>query len=173
MSTETEITSSLGEPKLRLVQPKTQALPNAAESNQDLMPREWQEQQSNWLMSIMRAAMGDLTIPGIPNFDRVHILTCPSPEKASIPLPSRAYAIRYDLRLWAPDGDDPVLEFRNSLAQLFQKIKEIDKEAIRYPWTEIARQNKVPFIDTSGAIPIILSDLNIYVHRDRDNIISW
>jgi len=81
MSTETEIKLSLGEPRSSLVQPKAQVLSTAAISYQDLMPREWHKQQSNWLMSTMRAAVGDSTIQGIPNFDWVHILTCPSLEE--------------------------------------------------------------------------------------------
>jgi len=35
----------------------------------DLLPQEWREHQSNWLMSMMQAAIGDSSIPGIPPFD--------------------------------------------------------------------------------------------------------
>jgi len=115
MSTETEITSSLGEAKSKSMKPKAQLASELASCPMDLLSQEWWELQSNWLVSMIQAAMGDSSIPGILNFDWVHILAQPSQEKKPTPLPLHAFPIWYNGHVWFQAGEGSVLEFHNSL----------------------------------------------------------
>ena len=54
---------------------------------------------------------------------------------------------------------------REAVVAWFTKIKEIDKHAIVYPWTEADRKNKEKCIDKPKDIPYLLSNLKKYFHK--------
>jgi len=93
-------------------------------------PYEYQMQTSDWLFSAMRTSMGDLSAPGIPTIDHVHLTPRPERVPFKSPSPTRAYAVRYDLRITVANGEDPVLQARMALMQILEKIQTVDKHAI-------------------------------------------
>jgi len=52
-----------------------------------------------------------------------------------------------------------------ALAAWFTKIKEIDKNAIIYPWTSVDRKNKEKCIEKPSKIPFLLSNMKKYLHN--------
>jgi len=125
-----------------------------------LAPREWRELHDEWLNAQMRAVLNDTTLPGIPSLQGYREGICrEGVTKKNQVLPTRAYAIRYDLRIKSKEGDNPVENTREAVVAWFTKIKEIDKHAIVYPWTEADRKNKEKCIDKPKDIPYLLSNL--------------
>jgi len=50
-------------------------------------------------------------------------------------VPTSGFVVQYDLQIKATAGENPVESAQEALAAWFTKIKEIDKNAIIYPWT--------------------------------------
>jgi len=48
---------------------------------------------------------------------------------------------------------------REALVVWFTKIKEIDKNAIIYPWTAMDRKNKAKCLEKPSDIPFLLSNM--------------
>jgi len=54
---------------------------------------------------------------------------------------------------------------REALAAWFTKIKEIDKNAIIYPWTLEDQKNKEKCLEKPSDIPFLLSNMKKYFHK--------
>ncbi len=54
---------------------------------------------------------------------------------------------------------------REALVVWFTKIKEIDKNAIIYPWTAVDRKNKEKCLEKPSDIPFLLSNMKKYFHK--------
>ena len=89
----------------------------------------------------------------------------PSTTTKTRPLPRRGFSSRYDFKIKLPpsDKDEMILILNDSLLQLWEKIKELDKSLVIYPWAE---GSKAPAIRQSDSVSkTSLSDIRIYFHR--------
>jgi len=80
-------------------------------------------------------------------------------------VPTHGFVVRYDLRIKATAGENPVESAREALAAWFTKIKEIDKNVIIYPWTSADRKNKEKRLEKPSDIPFLLSNMKKYFHK--------
>jgi len=131
-----------------------------------LAPKEWRALHDEWLNSTMRAEMEDESLQGIPTMmgycaGKRSMLTNKKPPV----VPTRGFVVRYDLRIKAIAGENPVESAREALAAWFTKIKEIDKNAIIYPWTSEDRKNKEKCLEKSSDLPFLLSNMKKYFHK--------
>jgi len=88
--------------------------------------------------------MNNSTVPGIPTINHVNHLAQLDPPACISPVPVHPHAVKYDVRLVVPKGDDPVNHTCNVLVQFFQKIKSVDPSADIYPWEENDRRQRYP-----------------------------
>jgi len=130
-----------------------------------VFPYEWRERNDEWLSLAMHAAMNDVSIPGIPSIDHISAKARLEETPKKSPTPTRAYAIKYDLRITVTAGDDPVDALRQAVMLIFAKLQSIDKHAIIYPWSEEDRRQRIPPITNLDEFPTMLSTLRVYAHR--------
>ena len=81
------------------------------------------------------------------------------------PIPKRRFSARYDFKIKLPpsDKDDMILTLNEMLQNLWEKIKELDKTTVLYPWAE---GSTAPSIRVFEAISkTSLSDIRTYFHR--------
>jgi len=73
-------------------------------------PYEWRARQDAWLQVVMRTAMNDNTVPGIPTIDHVEHLVRSDPPARPYPAPTRTHVVKYDihLKVQVQQGKDPV-----------------------------------------------------------------
>jgi len=131
-------------------------------------PYEWRVRHDAWLQAVMRTALNDTTVPGIPTIDHVEHLVRSDPPARVSPTPTRTYAVKYDVRLkvpQVPQGEDPVIHTRNAILQFFQKIKAVDPTVVIYPWEEKDRRQRIPALTKPEELPGMLSNLRIYANK--------
>jgi len=97
--------------------------------------------------------------------DHIHLKPCPDKVPLKTPAPIQAYAVRYDLRIMVAKGNDPVLQARMALMQIFEKIQSVDKHAILYPWSAEDRKQRLPVLTKPGDFPSLVSNIRSYAHR--------
>jgi len=73
--------------------------------------------------------------------------------------------VQYDLRIKATAGDNPVESVREAMVVWFTKIKEIDKNAIIYPWKVEDRKIKEKCLEKPSDIPFLLSNMKKYLNK--------
>ena len=111
-----------------------------------LLPKEWHALHDEWLNSTMRAEMEDKSLQGIPTMTGYCEGKRSMMTNKKVPVvPTHGFVVQYDLRIKATAGENLVESMREALAAWFTKIKEIDKNAIIYPWTsEDQKKGKMP-----------------------------
>jgi len=114
----------------------------------------------------MKEQLGETEDIGWLNFP--NIITPPQLQQTRKihPALTRAFDIRYDVRLKVQESTDLVAEARlQFMEQLLQKIQEVDQHAVVYPWMDVDQQSREPDIDSPAAIPTLLSNMKKYAHR--------
>ena len=80
-------------------------------------------------------------------------------------VPTRGFIVKYNLQIKVTMGESPVESAREAFMVWFTKIKEIDKNAIIYPWTAMDRRNKEKCLEKPSDIPFLLSNMKTYFHK--------
>jgi len=131
----------------------------------EVLPYEWRERNNEWLNLAMRASMNDASVPGIPAIDHISVKHRIEETPLKPPAPTRAYAVKYDVRIKVPAADDPVEATRQALMLILAKLQSIDKNIIIYPWKDDDRWQRIPVLAKPEDFPTMLLNLRIYVHR--------
>jgi len=117
-------------------------------------PYEWQAHQDTWLQAVMRTAMNDTTVPGIPTINHVeHDLAWPEPPAQVSPTPTHNYVVKYDVCFQVSQGNDPVNQTRNALLQFFQKIKSVDPDGSHLPLRRKRLSSTHPCLNKTWGAP--------------------
>jgi len=80
-------------------------------------------------------------------------------------VPTQGFIVKYDLQIKVTTGENPVESAWEALVAWFTKIKEIDKNAIIYPWMVADRKNKEKCLEKPSNIPFLLSNMKKYLHK--------
>jgi len=131
-----------------------------------LSPKEWQALHDEWLNSTMRAEMEDEALQGIPTMTGYcEGKRSTMANKKIVVVPTQGFVVRYDLWIKATAGDNPVESSREAMVVWFTKIKEIDKNAIIYPWKVEDRKIKEKCLEKPSDIPFLLSNMKKYLNK--------
>jgi len=86
----------------------------------------WNWIHDTWLNNIMKSNLG--VIEGIGRLYFPNISTNPRPQqnRKIHPSPTRAFGVRYDMRLKVKESMDPVVEAQKKIAKLLTKIHEVN-----------------------------------------------
>jgi len=125
----------------------------------------WNCIHDKWLNDMMKDQLGEMENIGRLDFPNI-ILPPPMQQTKKIhQMPTRAFSIRYDVRLKVQENADPVAEARLRFMELLQKIQEVDQHVVVYPWIDADHHSREPAIDKLEAIPTLLSNMKMYTHR--------
>jgi len=126
---------------------------------------DWNWIHEKWLNDMMREQLGETK--DIGQLDFPNITTTPQLQQTRKihPAPTRAFRVRYDVQLKVQESTDPVAEARLRLMELLQKIQEVDRHVVIYPWVDAGRQSREPAINDPKAIPTLLSNMKKYAYR--------
>jgi len=80
-------------------------------------------------------------------------------------VPTQGFIVKYDLWIKVTTGENLVESAWEALVAWFTKIKEIDKNAIIYPWMVADRKNKEKYLEKPSDIPFLLSSMKKYLHK--------
>jgi len=98
------------------------------------LPKEWQKHHDEWLNCTMCMATDDTMIQGIPTLDNIYCILCPDAiNELNLEL-SQMFITWYDLRIHTKEGENQVEQFHQAFTKWFQKVREVDAQAILYPW---------------------------------------
>ncbi len=126
---------------------------------------EWRKRHHLWLNSLMRQALGEQEGPEIPDLSNLRYPIRLDPEHHANVEPRRQFIRRYDLRIVVAEAKDPVEAYRQALTEWFNKILEIDEDAVIYPWTAVDRQAGTTVIKDPDKLPTTLSNLKKYTPK--------
>jgi len=73
--------------------------------------------------------------------------------------------VKYNLCIKVKEGDNLVEGAQEALVAWFTKIKEINKNAIVYPWLAADQNKKEKCIEKPNDIPFLLSNMKKYLHK--------
>jgi len=113
----------------------------------------------------MRAAMNDEDLPGIPSSEGLKEGMRSEITKKHLMTPTRAFVVKYDLHIKTQPGEDPFEVAQMAIALWFTKVKEIDRHAIIYPWSEKDWKAKEKSIEQAKDIPYLLSNMKKYFNK--------
>jgi len=130
-----------------------------------LSPKKWRMANDEWMHLIMRAAMNDEDLPGIPSMASLKEGTWSEVTKKQLITPTWAYVVKYDLHIKTQPGEDLVKVAQTAIALWFTKVKEIDRHAIIYPWSEKDWKAKEKSIEQAKDIPYLLSNMKKYFNK--------
>jgi len=126
-----------------------------------LSPKEWRMENDDWMHSMMRVAMNDENLLGIPSMASLTEGMQSEITKKQLMTPTRAFVVTYDLHIKTQLGDNLV-----KVAWMwFTKVKEIDRHTIIYPWSEKDQKVKEKSIEQAKDIPYLLSNMKKYFNK--------
>jgi len=94
--------------------------------------KEWQKLHDKWLHAVMQSAMGDVMFSTIPDIENMECIYCNPPTPALMLQPLRMFIKCYDLRLTIEK-----CLFLQYFTKWYQKVQEVDNNAILYPWAAL------------------------------------
>jgi len=125
----------------------------------------WNHIHHKWLNDMMKGQLGEMENIGRVDFPNMILPPWLQQTRKIHPTPTRAFGIRYDIRLKVQESADPVAEARLWFMELLQKIQEVDQHVVVYPWMDTDHCSREPAINDPKAIPTLLSSMKKYAHR--------
>jgi len=126
---------------------------------------EWQKQHHLWLNSLMWQAIGEKDGPKILDLSNLQYPVRLDPEHHANFEPMHPFICCYDLRIVVAEAKDPVEVYCQALTKWFNKILEIDEDAVIYPWTAVDCQAGTTVIEDLDKLPTTFSNLKKYTPK--------
>ncbi len=130
-----------------------------------ISPKEWWYLHNQWLQSAMRAAMGDMAHPEIPNLANYKYKQRDEPDYEIEVEPPRAYVYHYDLRIKVATRENQVELFHQAFCKWYLKVKEADHQAAIYPWRGQDRDEEALMVENPTDIPMALPLLKKFINK--------
>jgi len=126
---------------------------------------EWQMKHHQWLNAMMRQALGDKEAPEPPHILHLRYPVRPELEHNANLEPRQKYTVRYDLQLVVEEATNLVEAYQQAVLEWFNKILEIDLEAVIYPWGVADRQASTSVIEDPDELPMTFSSIKKYTPK--------
>jgi len=126
---------------------------------------EWKTKHHKWLNAMMRQALGEKEAPEPPHILNLRYPVRPEPDHNVQLEPWRKYTIRYEMRIVVAEATNLVEAYRQALIEWFNKVLEVDSDAVIYPWTGNDRQAGTTTIEDPDELPASLSSLKKYTPK--------
>jgi len=114
---------------------------------------------------MMRQAIGEKDAPELQPMLNLRYPEWPAPAPHFELEPNQQYVRRYELWIVVEEATDPVEAYRQALIEWYNKLLEIDKEVVIYPWAAVDRQAGTTAIKELDEFPTSFSSIKKYMPK--------